>query len=93
MAENKAFATLHVTVAVAVSLLLSLTLVFAAASAGWVASRSSEVQDVADAAALALDLTHQALRLTLAGGEPLRYGLRFEQVLPEYWERLGRQGE
>lgn len=46
-----------------------------------------------DAAALALDLTHQALRLTLAGGEPLRYGLRFEQVLPEYWERLGRQGE
>ena len=41
-----------------------------------------------DAAALALDLTHQALRLTLAGGEPLRYGLRFEQVLPEYWERL-----
>lgn len=46
-----------------------------------------------DAATLALDLTHQALRLTLAGGEPLRYGLRFEQVLPEYWERLGRQGE
>ena len=41
-----------------------------------------------DAAALALDLTHQALRLTLAGGEPLRYGLRFEQVLPEYWEKL-----
>lgn len=41
------------TVAVAVALLLSLTLVFAAASAGWVASRSSEVQDVADAAALA----------------------------------------
>lgn len=41
------------TVAVAVSLLLSLTLVFSAASAGWVASRSSEVQRVADAAALA----------------------------------------
>ena len=41
-----------------------------------------------DAATLALDLTHQALRLTLAGGEPLRYGLRFEQVLPEYWEKL-----
>ncbi len=41
------------TVAVAVSLLLCLTLVFAAASAGWVASRSAEVQRVADAAALA----------------------------------------
>lgn len=40
------------TVAVAVSLLLCLTLVFTAASAGWVASRSSEVQRVADAAAL-----------------------------------------
>lgn len=40
------------TVAVAVSLLLCLTLVFAAASAGWVAARSSEVQRVADAAAL-----------------------------------------
>ena len=41
------------TVAVAVALLLSLTLVFAAASAGWVTSRSSEVQRVADASALA----------------------------------------
>ncbi|HJB48402.1 MAG TPA: hypothetical protein IAA40_03265 [Candidatus Olsenella excrementigallinarum] len=37
----------------AVALMLSLTLVFAAASAGWVASRSSEVQRVADASALA----------------------------------------
>lgn len=41
------------TVAVAVALLLSLTLVFATASAGWVSSRSAEVQRVADAAALA----------------------------------------
>lgn len=41
------------TVAVAVALLLSLTLVFAAASAGWVSSRSAEVQHVADAAAMA----------------------------------------
>lgn len=41
------------TVAVAVALLLCLTLVFAAASAGWVSARSSEVQRVADAAALA----------------------------------------
>ena len=41
------------TVAMAVALLLSLTLVFASASAGWVSSRSSEVQRVADACALA----------------------------------------
>ena len=41
------------TVAVAVSLLLSLTLVFGAASAGWVSSRASEIQRVADAAAMA----------------------------------------
>ena len=41
------------TVAVAVALLLSVTLVFAAASASWVSSRSSEVQRVADATALA----------------------------------------
>lgn len=41
------------TVAVAVALLLSLSLVFSAAAAGWVASRSSEVQRVADATALA----------------------------------------
>lgn len=41
------------TVAVALALLLSLTLVFSAASAAWVAARSSEVQRVADAAAMA----------------------------------------
>ena len=41
------------TVAMAVALLLSLTLVFASASAGWVSSRSSKVQRVADACALA----------------------------------------
>lgn len=41
------------TVAVALALLLSLTLVFAAASASWVMARSSEVQRVADATALA----------------------------------------
>lgn len=41
------------TVAMAVSLLLSLTLAFSAAAAGWVAARSSEVQRVADATALA----------------------------------------
>lgn len=41
------------TVAVAVALVLSLTLVFASASAVWVGGRSSEVQRVADATALA----------------------------------------
>lgn len=41
------------TVAVAVSLVLSLTLVFSSAGALWVAGRSSEVQRVADACAMA----------------------------------------
>lgn len=41
------------TVAMAVSLVLSLTLVFASASALWVGGRSSEVQRVADAGAMA----------------------------------------
>lgn len=41
------------TVAVAVALVLSLSLVFSAAGATWVAGRSSEVQRVADACALA----------------------------------------
>lgn len=34
-----------------------------------------------DAAKLALDVTHEAIRLTLADGEPLRYGLQFERLL------------
>ena len=41
-----------------------------------------------DAAELALDLTHEAIRLTIEGGEPLRYGVQFERVLPELWARL-----
>lgn len=41
-----------------------------------------------DAAELALDLTHESIRLTLSDGEPLRYGVRFESVLPELWRRL-----
>ena len=40
------------------------------------------------AAELALEMTHLASRRTLEGGEPLRYGLRFEDVLPAYWRRL-----
>ncbi len=43
----------YTTVAMAVALLASFSLVFAAASAQWVASRSAEVQEVADAAASA----------------------------------------
>lgn len=43
----------YTTVAVALALLLSLSLVFAAASANWASARSSEVQGVADAAAMA----------------------------------------
>lgn len=40
------------------------------------------------AAELALDLTHESIRLTLSQGEPLRYGVQFERVLPAYWQRL-----
>ena len=43
----------YTTVAVALSLLLSLTLVFSVASAEWALARSAEVQEVADAAAMA----------------------------------------
>lgn len=40
------------------------------------------------AADLALDMTHRSICLTLEGGEPLRYGVRFEDVLPIYHARL-----
>ncbi len=43
----------YTTVAVALALLVSLTLVFSVASAEWALSRSAEVQEVADAAAMA----------------------------------------
>ena len=43
----------YTTVAVALALLVSLTLVFSAAAAQWASARSSEVQQVADATALA----------------------------------------
>lgn len=43
----------YTTLAVAVALLVSLTLVFSAASAQWVAARSADVQEVADATAMA----------------------------------------
>lgn len=43
----------YTTVAMAVALLVSLALVFSAASAQWLTSRSAQVQEVADAAAMA----------------------------------------
>ena len=43
----------YTTVAMAVALLVCLTLVFSAASAEWAMARSAEVQEVADASALA----------------------------------------
>ena len=43
----------YTTVAMAVAMLVSLTLVFGAASAQWLVSRSAEAQEVADAAAMA----------------------------------------
>jgi pyridoxine kinase len=45
------------------------------------------------AAELALDCTHDSIRLTLAGGEPLRYGVQFERVLPKLIDALRENGE
>lgn len=36
----------------------------------------------------ALDCTHEAIRLTIEGGEPLRYGVQFERVLPRLIDAL-----
>ena len=41
------------------------------------------------AAQLALDMTHAAIVETIKGGEPLRYGMQFEKVLPLFWKKLG----
>ena len=41
-----------------------------------------------EAAQIALDFTHESIRKTLESGEPLRYGVQFEKVLPQYWARL-----
>ncbi len=43
---------------------------------------------VQDAAALALELTHEAIAITLKGEQPLRYGVAFERVLPKLWQAL-----
>jgi len=44
------------------------------------------------AAELALDCTHDSIRLTLEGGEPLRYGVQFERVLPKLIAALRPDG-
>lgn len=43
------------------------------------------------AAETALDLTHEAIALTLEEGEPLRYGVQFERVLPRLWQALSKE--
>ncbi len=48
-------------------------------------------QSIEQAARVALDLTHEAIVETLRSGEPLRYGVQFESVLPAYWRRLAKQ--
>ena len=40
-------------------------------------------QSLEIAAQTAMDCTHEAIRLTLQSGDPLRYGVHFEQVLPQ----------
>lgn len=45
-------------------------------------------QSLEKAAQTALDCTHESLRLTLQGSDPLRYGVRFELVLPQLIEAL-----
>lgn len=43
---------------------------------------------VQDAAAMSLALTHDAIALTLKDGQPLRYGVQFEKILPQLWAKL-----
>lgn len=45
-------------------------------------------QPLEAAARMALELTHEAIEITIAQGEPLRYGVQFERVLPRMWERM-----
>ncbi|MBP3645968.1 MAG: pyridoxamine kinase [Clostridia bacterium] len=47
-------------------------------------------QTLSEAVETALDFTHASIRETLASGEPLRYGVHFETVLPDYIQRLRR---
>ena len=40
---------------------------------------------------IALDCTYDSICETLESGEPLRYGVHFEKILPRYWKRLGHE--
>ena len=46
-------------------------------------------QTIFDAAELASDCTHESIRITVAEGQPYRYGVQFERVLPLMMKRLG----
>ena len=47
-------------------------------------------QPLEAAAQTAMDLTHEAIALTLQSGEHLRYGVQFERVLPHFLQKIGR---
>jgi pyridoxine kinase len=47
--------------------------------------------DLQKSTATALDCIHKAIRLTLQSAEPLRYGVRFEEVLPSLIEALKQE--
>lgn len=44
------------------------------------------------ASRLALSLTHDSILHTLDEGQPLRYGVQFERMIPKYLRELGLQG-
>lgn len=48
-------------------------------------------QSLETAAKTALDTTHLAIVQTLRSGEPLRYGVQFEKVLPAYLRKLQKK--
>ena len=47
-------------------------------------------QTLEQAVQTAMALTHEAISHTLSSGEHLRYGIQFEQVLPDFLRRIGR---
>ena len=47
-----------------------------------------DIAPLEKAAQTALDLTRAAIVETLKDGEPLRYGMQFEKVLPLFWQRI-----
>ena len=47
-------------------------------------------QTLRQAVDTALDATHASILETIQSGEPLRYGVQFEKILPAYWQTLKR---